>query len=42
VEWKCEEEGCNFVGTNRNKGIHKALHVRQAKKKARELAVTEG
>ncbi len=43
VEWKCEEEGCNFVGTTRNKGIHKALHVRQANIKAKkELAVTEG
>lgn len=30
VIWKCEEEGCDFVGTNKNKGIHKALHVRKA------------
>lgn len=42
VEWKCEEEGCGYVGTNRNKGIHLALHVKQAKKKARELVSMEG
>ena len=40
-EWKCEEEGCDFVGTTKNKGIHKALHVRKANIKAKELASTE-
>jgi len=40
-EWKCEEEGCDFVGTTKNKGIHKALHVRKANIKAKELADKE-
>jgi uncharacterized small protein (DUF1192 family) len=30
--WECAEEGCGFKGTNKNKGIHMALHARQAKK----------
>ncbi len=40
-EWKCEEEGCSFVGTTKNKGIHKALHVRQTNIKAKKLASKE-
>ena len=37
--WECEEEGCGFKGTTKNKGIHKALHVRMANKAKKEQLV---
>lgn len=41
VPWECEEEGCDFKGTNKNKGIHKALHVRMANKVKKEKELVE-
>ncbi len=39
-EWECKEDGCNVMVTKKTKGVHKALHVRQAKK-AKELVGKE-
>jgi hypothetical protein len=32
----CQEEGCDFIATRKNKGIHKAYHVRMANRERKE------